>query len=81
MLKRRIHYDHESIISNLDSKDDVELPKKQKAVDFKLTSPELKVAERPDVGLRGKSVDLKCNYVKINTVSYLIIFFFQKKII
>lgn len=74
MLKRRIHYDYETIISNSDSKDEIELPKKQKAVDFKLTSAELKVAERPDVGLRGKSVDLKCNYLKINTVGYLIIF-------
>lgn len=79
MLKRRIHYDYETIISNSDSKDEIELPKKQKAVDFKLTSTELKVAERPDVGLRGKSVDLKCNYLKINTVGYLIIFL--KKII
>ncbi|PKC72200.1 Piwi-domain-containing protein [Rhizophagus irregularis] len=68
MLKRRIHYDYETIISNSDSKDEIELPKKQKAVDFKLTSTELKVAERPDVGLRGKSVDLKCNYLKINTL-------------
>ena len=71
MLKRRIRYDHESFISNSDSKDEIELSKKQKAVNFNLTSTELKVAERPDVGLRGKSVDLKCNYLKINTVSLM----------
>ena len=70
MLKRRIRYDHESIINNSDLKDEIELQKKQKSSNF--TSTELKVAERPDVGLRGKSVDLKCNYLKINTVSYFI---------
>ena len=71
MLKRRTRHDHESIKNNSDSTDEIELLKKQKATNFQQSSTELKIAERPDVGLHGKSIDLKCNYLKINTVSLM----------
>ncbi|RHZ49420.1 hypothetical protein Glove_521g37 [Diversispora epigaea] len=72
--------DNESFISldeSESSSSSLDQTKKTKLINHELAFEELRIAERPDVGFSGKTIGLKCNYLRIKALPKVDIYHYK----